>query len=50
MPTKEGFAELVEALGKSCEEVALPPLFDKASGARADDSAGRHRAPLSQLP
>ncbi len=28
--TKEGFAELVEALGKSCEEVGLPSLFEKA--------------------
>jgi Asp-tRNA(Asn)/Glu-tRNA(Gln) amidotransferase A subunit family amidase len=31
--TKEGFAELVEALGKSCEEVALPSIFEQADGA-----------------
>ena len=31
--TKEGFAELVEALGKGCEEVALPPVFSHATSA-----------------
>ncbi len=31
--TKEGFGELVETLGKGCEEVALPPLFSHATSA-----------------
>lgn len=31
--TRKSFAGLVEALGKACEEVALPPLFDEAADA-----------------
>ncbi len=31
--THEGLGELVEALGKSCEEVTLPQLFAEATGA-----------------
>jgi Asp-tRNA(Asn)/Glu-tRNA(Gln) amidotransferase A subunit family amidase len=32
--TKEGFGELVDALGAACGEVALPEIFAKAAGAQ----------------
>jgi Asp-tRNA(Asn)/Glu-tRNA(Gln) amidotransferase A subunit family amidase len=32
-PTRDGFAELVEALGPRCVEVALPEVFDEWAGA-----------------
>jgi len=31
--TRDGFGELVTALGKSCEELALPAVFNEAAGA-----------------
>jgi Asp-tRNA(Asn)/Glu-tRNA(Gln) amidotransferase A subunit family amidase len=49
--TKAGFAELVEALGGACEEVALPSIFEKAAGAgRAIQHVGiaRHYGPYGR--
>lgn len=46
--TKDGFAELVEALGETCTEVALPDIFSKAVWAQRTlmvAGLARHLAP-----
>ena len=48
--TKEGFGELVEALGKACEEVALPqPYADAMAPYRARCSSSASRATTAPI-